>query len=75
MTEKQINKCYWNLNSNFNEFSKIELIMQDTVEKKKKKKELLLCIFLADDFASTSKQKNQYSRVFLKKWGAAGGGQ
>lgn len=36
MTEKQINKCYWNLNSNFNEFSKIELIMQDTVKIKKK---------------------------------------
>lgn len=36
---------------------------------KNKKKELLLCIFLADDFASTSKQKNQYSRVFLKKVG------
>lgn len=42
MTKKQINKCYWNLNSNFNEFSKIELIMQDTVEKKKKKKRTIV---------------------------------
>lgn len=52
MTKKQTNKCYWNLNSNFNEFSKIELIMQDTV--KKKKKRTIVVYILADDFASTS---------------------
>lgn len=68
MTKKQINKCYWNLNSNFNEFSKIELIMQDTVKIKNKKRTIVVYI-LADDFASTSKQKNQYSRVFFKKVG------
>lgn len=45
MTKKQINKCYWNPNSNFNEFSKIELIMQDTVKKKKKKRTIVVYIF------------------------------
>lgn len=38
MTKKQTNKCYWNLNSNFNEFSKIEFIMQDTVKRENLKK-------------------------------------
>lgn len=35
---KKTNKCYWNLISNFNEFSKIEFIMQDTVKREILKK-------------------------------------
>lgn len=35
----------------------------------KKIKRTIVVYILADDFASTSKQKNQYSRVFFKKVG------